>query len=94
MKSMTTVRTGMENVFMAKKCLELIRDIAERGICSHNPENVVYALQELTQTLFERTGSEDRVFEPVSAEEIPDLDWLYKELDFVNGCSQDLTRPN
>ena len=84
-------RNGANNIAMAKKCLELIRDIAERGACSHNPENIVYALQELTQVLFERTGSPDILFEPVSAEKLTDLDRLYTELEFVNGCSQDLT---
>ena len=92
MKAGDVVRIGADNMAMAKKCLELIRDIAERGACSHSPENVGYALQQLTQVLFERTGSDDILFEPVSAENIPDLSRLYTELDWVNAGSQDLTR--
>ena len=92
MKAVHAVHSSADNMVMAKKCLELIRDIAERGACSYDPENVGHALQELTQVLFERTGSEDRLFVPASAENIPGLDRLYEELDFVNGASQDLAR--
>jgi len=56
MQTVTSVLVGADNIAMAKKCLELIRDIAERGARSHNPENIGHALQELTQVLFERTG--------------------------------------
>ena len=77
------------NVEMARRCLGLIRDIAERGALSWDPEDVGYALQELSQVLLERTGTEDRLFEPVPADEIEDLAKLYMELDFVDVCTQD-----
>ena len=81
---------GSRNVEQTKQCLRLIRDIADRGASSWNPEHVGYALQELTQVLLERTGTEDRVFKPVSASELRDLNALYEELDFVDSCSQSM----
>jgi hypothetical protein len=81
---------GSRNVEQTKQCLRLIRDIAERGEASWNPEHVGYALQELTQVLLERTGTEDRVFEPVPAGELGDLSKLIEELEFVNACSQSM----
>jgi hypothetical protein len=86
--------TNQKQVELARKCLELIRDIADRGASSWNPEVVGYALEELSQVLLERTGCEDRVFEPVHAGQIPNLDRLYEELAFVDSASQDLLRPN
>jgi hypothetical protein len=79
------------NVEMARKCLGLIRDIAERGASSWDPNDVGYALQELSQVLVERTGTEDRLFEPVAADEIDNLAELYVELQFVEGCTQEWT---
>ena len=84
---------------MARRCLSLISEIASRGARSRDPEQIGYALQELTQVLLERTGQDDRVFEPIPADQIKGLAKLYEELDFVNGCSQDLmatalSRPN
>jgi hypothetical protein len=87
---MQSLKHSGTNVELARKCLGLIRDIAERGAMSWDPEIVGYALQELSQVLLERTGTEDRVFEPVAAGEIPDLAALYLELEFVNVGSQDL----
>ena len=81
-------------VEMARKCLMLIRDIADRGAWSSHPEQVGYALQELTQVLVERTGTEERQFEPISANEIVGLKELYEELDFVNCSSQGMSRPH
>jgi hypothetical protein len=78
------------NVEMARKCLGLIRDIADRGALSWDPDDVGYALQELSQVLLERTGTQDRIFEPVPAGEIEDLAALYVELDFVDTGSQSL----
>ena len=92
MKTENAIRNGAYNMSMAKKCLELIRDIAERGARSNNPENVGYALQELTQVLFERTGSDDILFDPVSADKLSGLDKLYEELDYVDAGSQDFAR--
>ena len=46
------------NMELAKKCLALVRDIAARGASSRNPDHVGYALQELSQVLLERTGTE------------------------------------
>jgi hypothetical protein len=81
---------GLRNVEQAKQCLRLIRDIADRGASSWDPRNVGYTLQELSQVLLERTGTEDRVFKPVSASELRDLNALYEELDFVDSCSQSM----
>jgi hypothetical protein len=78
-----------ENFELAQKCLIAIRDIADRGVRSLDPEQMGYALQELTQVLVERTGNDERLFEPVSVEQINDLPKLYAELEFVDGCSQD-----
>ena len=88
-------RTSLElvrarNVEQARQCLRLIRDIAERGASSWNPENVGYALQELSQVLLERTGTQARVFEPVSPSELGDLSALQEELGFVNSCSMSM----
>jgi len=74
----------------ARACLGKIRDIADRGLRAVDPGNVGYALQELTQVLCERTGDDERYFEPVDADRIGDLDDLWKELDFVDSCSQSL----
>ena len=79
-----------QNLEHARACLTLIRDIAERGASSAAPENVGYALQEVTQVLLERTGTEERIFEPVPADEIGSLKALQVELEFVNCSSQDL----
>ena len=78
-------------VEVARRCLGLIRDIAERGAASWDPADVGYALQELSQVLLERTGIEDRKFEPAPANEIPSLDQLYLELQWVDDFSQDLS---
>jgi hypothetical protein len=82
--------TGPNNIELARRCLALISDIAGRGACSQNPEHIGYALQELTQVLVERTGNNDRLFEPVPADEIRDLPWLHEELDFVDSLSQSM----
>jgi len=77
---------------LARQCLARISRIAARGAGSQNPDHVGYALQELTQVLLERTGTEERAFEPVPAGQIPNLSWLYGELDFVEACAEDLER--
>ncbi len=79
-KSITRIDT-------ARKCLTMITRIASRGAASDNPLYIGYALEELSQVLFERTGSEERIFEPVSANLIRDLDWLLDELLFVDTYS-------
>ncbi len=84
----------MNNVELARKCLTLISEIASRGAHSHDPEQIGYALQELTQVLLERSGTEDRLYEPIPADQILDLPKLYEELDFVNSCSQSMCRTN
>jgi hypothetical protein len=78
------------NIELAKRCLTLISDIAGRGACSRSPEQIGYALQELTQALVERTGTNDRLFEPIPADEIRDLRWLHEELDLVDSLSQSM----
>jgi hypothetical protein len=74
----------------AKHCLRLIRDIADRGASSWSPDHIGYALQELSQVLLERTGTEDREFEPVLASELGDLSKLIEELEFVNFASESM----
>jgi hypothetical protein len=78
------------NIELAKRCLTLISDIAGRGACSQSPEDIGYALQELTQVLVERTGTNNRLFDPIPADEIRDLRWLDEELAFVDSCSQSM----
>jgi hypothetical protein len=78
------------NLDLARKCLRLVRDIAERGAESWDPADVGYAIQELTQVLHERTGDEDRVFEPIPANEIEGLEALHEELQWVDGFSRDM----
>ena len=80
------------NVEVARKCLERIRDIADRGASSWDAAQVSYALQELTQVLFERSGSDERLFEPESLHQNGDIRKLYEELEFVNALSQDMNR--
>ena len=82
--------TSEARIELAKTCLRLIGRIAERGARSQNPEIIGYVLQELSQVVLERTGSEDRIFEPVPADEINDLTRLYGELDWVDVSSSDL----
>ena len=61
-----TTAFEQKNTELARRCLALIRDIAERGASLWDPEDVGYALQELSQVLLERLGIQDRVFEPGS----------------------------
>src|SRR5258708_39960148 len=75
----------------AKQCLLLIRDAAGRAAGSDDPEHMGYVIEELSQVMFERTGSDDRLFEPQRAELIVGLDKLHEELAWVDSCSQDLT---
>jgi hypothetical protein len=81
---------GEDNIKLARLCLRLIAKIAQRGASSQSPEQIGYALQELTQVLFERTGDESRVFEPVEPSQISDLPKLFDELDFVNCAAEGL----
>jgi hypothetical protein len=85
-----TVASAESNMCQARRCLTLIRDIAARGAMSQDPEQVGYALQELSQVLLERTGTEEIHFEPIPATMIGGLEKLLEELDFVDGSSQDL----
>ena len=80
----------MNNVETARQCLRLIRDIADRGAAYWDPADVGYALQELRQVVLESAGIEDRQFEPVPENEIPDLDLLCTELQLVDHFSQDM----
>ena len=81
------------NTELARRCLALIRDIAERGVLSWDPEHVGDALQELSQVLLERLGIEDRIFEPVPAGQLTDLSHLYEELTWVDHFSGAMFRP-
>lgn len=82
-----------KNTELGKRCLALIRDIADRGASSWDPEQVGYALQELSQVLFERLGGEDRMFVPVAAGKITDLAQLRDELTLIDSFSRDMFRP-
>jgi hypothetical protein len=82
--------TDPNNIELAKRCLALISDIAGRGACSQNPEHIGHALQELSQVMLERTGSNHRRFEPAPADQIRDLEWLHEQLDQVNSYSEDM----
>ncbi len=77
-------------IALAKKCLVLISWIASEGARSNNPEHIGFALQELSQILFERTGNLDRIFPAISADEITDLNTLYAMLDVVAGFTEDM----
>ena len=79
-----------KNIELGRRCLGLIRDIAERGATSSNAEQVGYALQELSQVLLERTGTQERYFEPEGSLGTDDLKHLYEELDFVDSASQSM----
>jgi len=82
--------TSEARIELAKTCLRLIGRIAERGARSQSPANIGYVLQELSQVLLERTGAQNRVFEPVDTDQLHDLTRLYGELDFVDVISSDL----
>ncbi len=58
---MSTLRVSLpvDRIDTARNCLALISAIAARGASSPDPEHVGYALEELTQVLFERTGSQE-----------------------------------
>ena len=84
-----TSSVSQDRIELAKRCLRLIGRIAERGASSQSPANIGYVLQELSQVLLERTGTEDRVFEPVDADQLHDLTRLYGELEFVDVSSSD-----
>jgi hypothetical protein len=78
----------------ARKCLSLISRIAARGACSECPDEIGYALEELSQALFERTGSDRIMFLPVPANEIRGLDQLLVELGFIDSGSSELGAAN
>jgi hypothetical protein len=82
-------KTNGLNIEMARKCLGLIRDIAERGASSWDTNVVGYALQELSQVLLERTGEQERVFEVAPCEELGDMSALYTELQWVDHSCQE-----
>ena len=54
--------TELNKLEVAKKCLRMISDIATRAADSNDAEHISYAIQELSQVLFERTGSEERLY--------------------------------
>ncbi len=85
-----TKEQSAQRIENARKCLTLIAHIAARGACSESPEQVGYALEELSQVLFERSGREDRLFEPIPADEIPNLDLLLDELALVDSFSSSM----
>ena len=80
----------MNQIETARHCLRLIGDIADRSTTSSDLANGGYALQELRQVGVESAGAKDRLFEPVPANEIVDLEPLLTELQFVDGSLQDM----
>ena len=76
------------NIELAKSCLSRISNIAARGARSEDPANIGYALEELTQALFERTGNDERVFAPLPANRLFDLDHLLSELELIDAFSR------
>ena len=80
------------NIDLARQCLALIADIAARCSSCADPELLGYALQELSQVLYERTGNEHTIFEVIPADKIGGLQKLYTELDWVNCSSLDMSR--
>jgi hypothetical protein len=49
-------------------------------------------MQELSQVLFERSGSEEILFEPMEVDEMSNLESLLEELDVVDASSQSMSR--
>jgi hypothetical protein len=86
---MPNSRRDARKVERARNCLGLICDIADRGASSWDAETVGHVLQELSQALLERAGTQERVFEPLTADEILDLAALFTELQLVDGFSQE-----
>ena len=84
------IRQSKRRIELARKCLAMISRIASRGACSENPEHIGYALQELSQVLCERTGSEDRLFPPIAVDRLRDLNHLIEELSLVDAASSDM----
>jgi hypothetical protein len=80
----------MNRIETARHCLRLIRDIADRGVTSSNPANGGYALQELRQVGVESAGAMDRLFEPVPASEIMNLEPLLTKLEWVDDSLQEI----
>ena len=70
------ITESQKRIKLAKKCLAIISRIAARGARSPNPGHIGYAIEELSQVLFERIGCDDRLFEPVPADQIRDLEKL------------------
>jgi len=90
MKNEEVVSPACSKIQLAGKCLTIIGNMARRAVRSQDPGHMGYVLQELSQVLLERTGCEERLFEPVSVDEIGDLAALYEELDFADGGSQSM----
>jgi hypothetical protein len=90
MKNEHFPKNSDDTLELAQKCLLLISNIAARGARAQNPEHIGYALQELSQVLYERTGNEHRIFEPVPAHELQNLDETISELEFVEGCAEEM----
>ncbi len=80
-----------KNIDLARQCLAKIRDIAERGVFAEDPDQVGFALQELSQVLIERTGRVEREFEPIPADQIFGLEKLLEELEFVDSGSESMS---
>jgi hypothetical protein len=72
----------------------MIRDIADWGALSWDPELIGYALQELTQVLFERTGVKETMFPTVHAGRIHGLSELQQELVTVHAGVFSMFRPH
>jgi hypothetical protein len=82
-----------KNIELGWRCLALIRDIADLGASSCDPEMAGHLLQELRQVLLERLGCEDTELPPVSAGLLTELACLYEQLLWVLDLSRGISRP-
>ena len=82
--------SSAQNITLARKCLELIRDIAARAVSAEDPRHLSCALQDLTEVL--TTGIEERRVEEFPISVIADLEDLFKGLDTWRADSAYCTR--
>src|ERR1700728_2420288 len=82
--------SSAQNITLARKCLELIRDIAARAVSAEDPRHLSCALQDLTEVL--TSGIEERRVDEFPISVIADLEGLFKGLDTVNYNSLQMAR--
>jgi hypothetical protein len=87
-------KKAMNNLKLAQKCLELIRDMAEFAGASSDPDLTLRALDGLSQVLFERSGYHDDPFRADRLEQLTDLPDLLRQLGFLRESLNDGFSPN